>query len=133
MPAALQIALMRVSARYLVPALVSTLVILLAAACRGREERTEALADTLGTARRLTTRVSQIAPWFAIAGPLVQARAAILLGERPNADVVAIRPLRCAHLAGHDLQSFLVAHPHVMYRMLLEQTRRVRNANLWRR
>jgi len=44
---------MRVSARYLVPALVSTLVILLAAACRGREERTEALADTLGTARRL--------------------------------------------------------------------------------
>lgn len=35
----------------------------------------------LGTARRLTTRVSQIAPWFAIAGPLVQARAAILLGD----------------------------------------------------
>jgi CRP-like cAMP-binding protein len=59
--------------------------------------------------------------------------AAILLGERPNADVVALRSLRCAHLAGHDLQSFLVAHPHVMYRMLLEQTRRVRNANLWRR
>jgi LuxR family maltose regulon positive regulatory protein len=36
---------------------------------------------TLGTARRLTSQVSQIAPWFAVAGPLVQARAAILLGD----------------------------------------------------
>lgn len=36
---------------------------------------------TLGTARRLTSKVSQIAPWFAVAGPLVQARAAILLGD----------------------------------------------------
>jgi len=36
---------------------------------------------TLGTARRLTSRVSQIAPWFAVAGRLVQARTAIVLGE----------------------------------------------------
>jgi LuxR family maltose regulon positive regulatory protein len=36
---------------------------------------------TLGTARRLTSRTSQIAPWFAVAGRLVQARTAIVLGE----------------------------------------------------
>lgn len=36
---------------------------------------------TLGTARRLTGQVSQIAPWFAVAGRLIQARTAILLGE----------------------------------------------------
>jgi LuxR family maltose regulon positive regulatory protein len=36
---------------------------------------------TLGIARRLTSKVSRIAPWFAVAGPLVQARAAILLGD----------------------------------------------------
>lgn len=56
--------------------------------------------------------------------------AAILLGEAPTADVVALRPLRCAHLAGHDLQAFLIGSPRVMYRILLEQTRRLRNANL---
>lgn len=36
---------------------------------------------TLGTARRLTHQASRIAPWFAVAGPTVQARAAILLGD----------------------------------------------------
>lgn len=47
-------------------------------AARGDKEEARVV---LGTARRLTTRVSRIAPWFAIAGPLVQARAAILLGD----------------------------------------------------
>ncbi|HET7678031.1 MAG TPA: cyclic nucleotide-binding domain-containing protein [Candidatus Limnocylindrales bacterium] len=59
--------------------------------------------------------------------------ASILLGEAPLADIVALRPLRCLHLAGPALQGFLVAHPRVMYRMLVDQTRRLRNANLWRR
>jgi len=47
-------------------------------AIRGDKERARV---TLGTARRLTSLVSRIAPWFAVAGPLVQARAAILLGD----------------------------------------------------
>ena len=59
--------------------------------------------------------------------------ASILLGEPPLADVVATRPLRCLHLAGPQLQEFLHGHPRVSYRMLQEQTRRLRNANLWQR
>ncbi|MGZ3587863.1 MAG: cyclic nucleotide-binding domain-containing protein [Candidatus Limnocylindrales bacterium] len=59
--------------------------------------------------------------------------AAILLGERPVADIVAQGPLRVLHLAGQDLHSFLLASPRVAYRMLVEQTRRLRNANRWRR
>lgn len=47
-------------------------------AARGSKDQARV---TLGTARRLTSQVSQIAPWFAVAGPLVQARAAILLGD----------------------------------------------------
>ena len=46
-----------------------------------RGDKTEARV-TLGTARRLTVRVRGIAPWFAVAGPLVLARAAILIGDR---------------------------------------------------
>lgn len=49
-----------------------------------------------------------------------------LLGESPSADVVALHPMRCLHLAAASLHEFLVAHPAVMYRMLLDQTRRLR-------
>jgi CRP-like cAMP-binding protein len=56
----------------------------------------------------------------------------ILLGENPIADVVATRPLRCLVLAGPAVESFLVAHPRVMYRMLQAQARRLRAANRWR-
>jgi LuxR family maltose regulon positive regulatory protein len=48
-------------------------------AARGNKDQARV---TLGTARRLTSQVSQIAPWFAVAGPLVQARAAIVLSDR---------------------------------------------------
>jgi CRP-like cAMP-binding protein len=58
--------------------------------------------------------------------------AAVLLGESPIADVVAQGPLRALHLAGQDLRSFLLAYPRVGYRVLVEQTRRLRNANQWR-
>ena len=51
----------------------------------------------------------------------------VLLGEAPSADIVALRPMRCLHMAGPTLRDFLLAHPAVMYRMLLEQTRRLRN------
>jgi CRP-like cAMP-binding protein len=56
----------------------------------------------------------------------------ILLGETPIADVVALRPLRCLVLAGPAVETFLVAHPRVMYRMLQAQARRLRAANRWR-
>jgi len=56
----------------------------------------------------------------------------IFLGEAPIADIVATRPLRCLVLAGPRLESFLISHPHVMYRMLQAQARRLRAANRWR-
>jgi len=56
----------------------------------------------------------------------------ILLGEPPSADVIATRPLRCIVLAGTGVESFLVAHPQVMFRMLQAQARRLRNANRYR-
>jgi len=56
----------------------------------------------------------------------------ILLGEPPVADVVALRPLRCLVLGGPEVQSFLLDHPAVMFRMLQAQARRLRNANRWR-
>lgn len=59
--------------------------------------------------------------------------AAVLLGESPIADIVAQGSLRALHLAGQDLRSFLLAYPRVTYRVLVEQTRRLRNANQWRR
>src|ERR1700690_134705 len=59
--------------------------------------------------------------------------AAILLGASPIADIVADGPLRVLHPAGQDLRSFLLAYPRVTYRVLVDQTRRLRNANQWRR
>jgi len=56
----------------------------------------------------------------------------VLLGEAPTADVVALRPLRCMVLAGPATESFLIAYPRVMYRILQAQARRLRTANLWR-
>jgi CRP-like cAMP-binding protein len=56
----------------------------------------------------------------------------ILLGDPPVADVVALRPMSCLFLAGPGVESFLVAHPRVMYRMLQAQARRLRTANRWR-
>ncbi len=56
----------------------------------------------------------------------------VLLGEPPTADVVALRPLRCLVLNGHESEAFLLSHPRVMYRMLQAQARRLRASNLWR-
>ena len=56
----------------------------------------------------------------------------IILGESPIADVVATRPMRCLVLAGPRVESFLIDHPRVMYRMLQAQARRLRAANRWR-
>jgi CRP-like cAMP-binding protein len=56
----------------------------------------------------------------------------ILLTEAPIADVIATRPMRCLMLAGPGVESFLIAHPRVMFRMLQAQARRLRAANRWR-
>ena len=56
----------------------------------------------------------------------------ILLGEPPVADIVARSGVRVIVLAGPQVESFLVSHPKVMYRMLQAQARRLRDANRWR-
>jgi CRP-like cAMP-binding protein len=56
----------------------------------------------------------------------------VLLEAPPIADIVATRPLRCLVLAGGDLEGFLVMYPHVMYRMLQTQARRLQSATQWR-
>ncbi len=56
----------------------------------------------------------------------------VLLGEAPSADVVALRPLRCAVLAAPQIEDFIVAHPRVAFRMLQAEARKLRNATRWR-
>jgi CRP-like cAMP-binding protein len=56
----------------------------------------------------------------------------VLLGEPPTADVVATGPLRCLHLAGPDLEEFLISHPHVTFRMLQAEARRLHTTLGWR-
>ncbi|MBI4261210.1 MAG: cyclic nucleotide-binding domain-containing protein [Actinobacteria bacterium] len=55
-----------------------------------------------------------------------------LLDDQPVADVVAVTPLRCLVLHKAELESFLLAHPTVMLRMLQAEARRLRSANRWR-
>jgi CRP-like cAMP-binding protein len=55
-----------------------------------------------------------------------------LLGDRPTADVVAIRDMRCLVLAGPEVKEFLVSHPPVMFRMLQAEARRLRATIEWR-
>ena len=51
-----------------------------------------------------------------------------LLGEPPSADVVALHsPCAACTWPDRPLHDFLLAHPAVTYRMLLDQTRRLRN------
>jgi CRP-like cAMP-binding protein len=56
----------------------------------------------------------------------------VLLGEAPTADVVALRPLRCLVLPGPEVETFLVEHPRVMFRMLQASARRLRATIQWR-
>lgn len=64
---------------------------------------------TLGAARRLSSQVRQIAPWFAVVGPLVQARVAILLGDGGLARSLCSEAKGQMHsgLSGTVLQAFL--------------------------
>ena len=52
----------------------------------------------------------------------------ILLAEPPVADIVAARNLRCAIIAGPDLESFMRGHPTVLYRMLKAEARKLQRA-----
>jgi CRP-like cAMP-binding protein len=56
----------------------------------------------------------------------------VLLGEAPSADIVALRPLRCAVLGAPQTEDFIVAHPKVAFRMLQAEARKLRNATRWR-
>jgi CRP-like cAMP-binding protein len=55
-----------------------------------------------------------------------------LLGDPPVADIVATRGLRTAVISGPALESFMVGHPRVMYRMLQAEARKLRTATRWR-
>jgi CRP-like cAMP-binding protein len=58
---------------------------------------------------------------------------AAMTGDAPTADVVAATLLRCVTVPAPELESFLLEHPRVMYRMLQAEARRLRTANLWLR
>ena len=54
-----------------------------------------------------------------------------LLGVPPVSDIVAQRPLRCLVMAATDLEGFLVANPHVMFRLLQGEARKLRSTTKW--
>ena len=54
-----------------------------------------------------------------------------LLGVPPTADIVARGTLRCLVLAAQELESFLVAHPQVMFRLLQGEARKLRTTTRW--
>jgi CRP/FNR family cyclic AMP-dependent transcriptional regulator len=54
-----------------------------------------------------------------------------LLGVAPTADIVARGTLRCLVLPAQELENFLIANPHVMYRMLQGEARKVRTTTRW--
>jgi CRP-like cAMP-binding protein len=57
----------------------------------------------------------------------------ILFGEPSTADVVATKELHCLVLPAPAFESFLYAHPTIMYRLLLAEARRVRDPERWQR
>ena len=54
-----------------------------------------------------------------------------LLGEPPTADIVATGALRCLVLPPSGVEEFLVANPHVMYRVLQGEARKLRTTTRW--
>jgi len=54
-----------------------------------------------------------------------------LLGVPPTADIVARGTLRCLVLPAQELESFLIGHPQVMYRLLQGEARKVRTTTRW--
>jgi CRP-like cAMP-binding protein len=52
-----------------------------------------------------------------------------LLGEPAVADIVARSTLRCLYVPSEQVESFLLAHPLVMFRMLQTEARRLRTTD----
>jgi CRP-like cAMP-binding protein len=55
----------------------------------------------------------------------------VLTGDVPTADVVAETELRCLVVPEPEVEPLLLAHPHVMLRMLQAEARRVGEAARW--
>jgi CRP-like cAMP-binding protein len=53
----------------------------------------------------------------------------VLLGESTTADIIARRPLRCLVIPPEQAETFLVAHPRVMFRMFQTEARRLRTVD----
>jgi CRP-like cAMP-binding protein len=47
------------------------------------------------------------------------------------ADIVALGPLRCLVLPAAELETFLVGHPRVMFRVLQGEARKLRSTTRW--
>lgn len=56
----------------------------------------------------------------------------VLLEEPASASIMTRTPLTCLVVPGEEVQSFLVAHPEVSYRILRAEARRLRTASQWR-
>ena len=56
----------------------------------------------------------------------------VLLGEPASASIITRTPLRCLVIPGPEVQSFLISHPLVTFRILQAQARRLRTASEWR-
>jgi CRP-like cAMP-binding protein len=56
----------------------------------------------------------------------------VLLQEPASASIVTRSLVSCLVVPGSELQTFLLAHPQVMYRVLQAQARRLRTASEWR-
>jgi CRP-like cAMP-binding protein len=54
-----------------------------------------------------------------------------LLGEEPVADIVAQQGLRCLVIPGPQVETFLITHPRVMFRLLQGEARKVRSTTKW--
>jgi CRP-like cAMP-binding protein len=52
-----------------------------------------------------------------------------LLGEPTVADIIARTPLQCLFIKPEDVETFLVANPRVMFRMLQAEARRLRTTD----
>jgi CRP-like cAMP-binding protein len=58
--------------------------------------------------------------------------ASVLTGDPPSADVVAATLLRCVIVPGPELETFLLARPQLMLRLLRVEAQRLRTALEWR-
>lgn len=57
---------------------------------------------------------------------------AVLLDEPATASIITRTPVSCLVIAGSEIQSFLLAHPMVTYRILKAEARRLKTASEWR-